>query len=481
MKITNIYPRQLGVEQTKIGDGTTPSEVWSDLRNSTLMNERVLFIETHEYACEEFLKVLRKGIFNTNAVDVLRAREITNKIHIPTQGERNQTEKDYFSFRTQRTAKFIARQAHNAHTIVVWEPYVEAGDLDYIKELRSDVRVVVLHLPYYQYGVVVKDDGAANEVFDTKSEVENEQDLPAVIKGISHEGETTWIGALPKVGKTWVLLCVLLALLTGLPLFGDERLQAAKAKRCIYLCPEASRGSLKKRLKMLRLVDHLYDPITNPDGGLYLQTLSKGHKIALTDPLLLELAKGADIFIDTAVRYLEGDENSVKDVRVLTENILNLLSVGARSVWVAHHAPKGFENASSMTLQNMFRGSGEFGAALSNAYGLCTEDEATTKIRFHCISSRDLDELLPDMILQGRPYLFETGNFKVVETNAAPFKGKAGAPSDALKQQKIEFARNTPGSLKEKTDAVNAEFKSNHNRSTVYRWLEEFDADGGVR
>jgi hypothetical protein len=231
---------------------------------------------------------------------------------------------------------------------------------------------------------------------------------------------------------------------------------------------------------MLVLIEYLYDPITNPEGRLYLQTLSKGKKIRLVDPVLLELAKGADIFIDTAVRYLEGDENAVKDVRVLTENILNLLAVGARSVWVAHHAPKGFENASTMSLQNMFRGSGEFGAALTNAYGLCTEDATTTKIRFHTIVGRDLDELIPDMILQGRPYLFETGNFKVVETDAAPFKGKAGAPNDSLKQQKIDFAKSIEGSMQEKADAVNKQFGSNHGKGTIHKWLADFDTPNGV-
>ena len=100
---------------------------------------------------------------------------------------------------------------------------------------------------------------------------------------------------------------------------------------------------------------------------MFVRTLSAGEKIKLNDPIMLEFSKEADIFIDTAVRYLEGDENSVKDVKVLTENVLNLLSVGARSVWAAHHAAKGFESATTMTLQNMFRGSGEFGAALTNA------------------------------------------------------------------------------------------------------------------
>ncbi len=356
----------------------------------------------------------------------------------------------------------------------------QKAQLPMVLERFPDLVVYHVDAEWYDYQppdddeeclVPLGDDPA--KIWDTQSEVENEKDLPPVITGISHEGESTWIGALPKVGKTWVLLCILLALLTGEPLFGDERLKVPrKAKRCIYLCPEATRSSIKKRLTMLGLIKHLYDPITNPDGGLFLQTLSKGRKIALTDPVLLELAKGADIFVDTAVRYLEGDENAVKDVRVLTENILNLLAVGARSVWVAHHAPKGFENASTMTLQNMFRGSGEFGAALTNAYGLCTEDEATTKIRLHCICGRDLDEPIADMILQGRPYLYDTGNFKVVDADAAP--RKAGSPGDPDKQQKLDFLRTLSGSNQEKADQLNRKFGSKHDRSTISKWVKEF-------
>lgn len=362
----------------------------------------------------------------------------------------------------------------------------QKAHLPMVLEYFPDLAVYHIDAEWYDYEPTNEDEeclvplaGDPAEVWDTRTDVENEKDLPPVIKGIAHEGESTWIGALPKVGKTWVLLCIALALLTGLPLFGDDRLTVPnKARRCIYLCPEAGRGSIKKRLKMLGLIEHLYDPITNPDGGLYLQTLSKGRKISLTDPMLLELAVGADIFIDTAVRYLEGDENAVKDVRVLTENILNLLAVGARSVWVAHHAPKGFENASSMTLQNMFRGSGEFGAALTNAYGLCTEDEATTRIRLHCICGRDLDEPIPDMILQGRPYLYESGNFKIVDADAAP--RKAGSPGDDKKKEKVQFALTLDGSYQQRADAINERFGTKHDRSTVRKWLKEaqpFDAE----
>ena len=437
----------------------------------------------------------KRRITEETASGQVSNREVTIDLHWITPEKTKRGELS-FSLRTfeqaKRLVKTIRESFHSKDPGPIRNLVFYAQDenqkthLPWVLEQCPDLVVYHIDAEWYDYEPINEDEeclvplgGDPAEVWDTRTDVENEKDLPFVIKGIAHEGESTWIGALPKVGKTWVLLCIALALLTGLPLFGDDRLTVPnKAKRCIYLCPEAGRGSIKKRLKMLGLIEHLYDPITNPDGRLYLQTLSKGRKISLTDPVLLELVVGADIFVDTAVRYLEGDENAVKDVRVLTENILNLLAVGARSVWVAHHAPKGFENASSMTLQNMFRGSGEFGAALTNAYGLCTEDEATTKIRLHCICGRDLDEPIPDMILQGRPHLYETGNFKVVDADAAP--RKAGSPGDDKKKEKVQFALTLDGSYQQKADAINERFGTRHDRSTVRKWLKEpqpFDAE----
>lgn len=370
-------------------------------------------------------------------------------------------------------------------TLVIFEP--EDDQLKYLPEFRSkcpEVDVVIFHRPCEKWGVIVDGDESDDPkgMFETQSTFENEPDLPWVINGISHQGESTWYGGLPKQSKTWALLCTAKSLLTQEPLFNDKRFYVPRpAERVIYLCPEASRGSLKKRFKILGLMKFLYDPITNPDGRLFVRTLSSGEKIALTNASLLQLVKGADIFIDTAVRYLDGNENDVEDVKVVTENILNLIAVGARSVWVAHHAPKGFADASTMTLENMFRGSGEFGAALTNAYGLKQEDEATNKVRFHCITGRDLDEQIPDMILQGRPHLSDTGNFKVIDADAEPFNGdrKPGPKEDSLKQQKIALAKSVDGSGQEKADAVNKEFGSKHDRRTIERWLKEseFDSD----
>jgi RecA-family ATPase len=311
----------------------------------------------------------------------------------------------------------------------------------------------------------------------------DEKELRDVIKHIAHEGESTWIFGYAKHGKTWIMLCIVKALLSGEPLFNVTDLEVPRqAKRVIYLCPEATRTSLRFRLKMLGLMDHLYDPITNPNGRLYLRSLSKGVKLGLDNSELLKLGKGADIFIDTAIRYLEGEENSSSDVKVMTEQVLNLLAMGARSMWVAHHSGKAFSSATEITLENCARGSSEFAAALTNAIGVVQLDKDKNLIHFHFIDGRDMEEPVKDMHLQGRPHLFDRGNFQVTE-NVERFKGrnsKSGPKDDPERQAKIEFAKNVDGSLQEKADALNERFGTKHSKSFVHGLLKEFDQDKEV-
>lgn len=322
--------------------------------------------------------------------------------------------------------------------------------------------------------------GSGGSLWDTQSEMTDEKELQAVIEHIANRGESTWIFAPPKHGKTWVMLCIAKALLTGKPLFDVSRLQVPhQSQRVIYLCPEASRTSLRKRLKMLGLVEHLYDSNTNPEGRLYVRSLSKGPKLNLDDPELLKLAAGADIFIDTAIRYLEGNENDAGDVKQMTEKSLNLLAMGARSMWVAHHSGKQFASATEMTLENCSRGSTEFTAALTNAIGMCQLDKDKNLIHFHYIDGRDMDEPAADMQLQGRPYLSQNGNFQVTE-NVERFKGrnnKPGPKSNPDKQAKIDFAKSVDGSYQQRADAVNEKFGTNHSKSTIAEWCKDFDEE----
>jgi hypothetical protein len=386
---------------------------------------------------------------------------------------------------TQRSVKRLIEEVehslvtHSPITTVVLRQPAKAKYLDRFCKALPDVTVYSLcDMDPTDEGrsLVQRFGGSGASLWDTQSEMTDEKELPDVVKHIAHEGESTWIFGYAKHGKTWIMLCVVKALLTGEPLFNVPNLEVPrKSRRVIYLCPEASRTSLRKRLKMLGLIEYLYDPITNPTGRLYLRSLSKGPKLNLDAPELLAMTKGADIFIDTAIRYMEGDENSSGDVKVLTENILNLLAMGARSMWVAAHSGKSFASATEITLENCARGSSEFAAALTNAIGVVQLDKEKNLIHFHFIDGRDMDEPVADMHLQGRPYLYDTGNFQVTE-NVEPFKGrnsKSGPKDDPARQSKIDFAKSVDGSYQEKAAAVNEKFGSKHSKSTISEWLKE--------
>jgi hypothetical protein len=240
-----------------------------------------------------------------------------------------------------------------------------------------------------------------------------------------------------------------------------------------------------KRLRKLKMLDYLYDPATNPDGKLFLQTLSSFPKLALDDTLLLDAVKDADVFVDPLIRYINGDENSSGEQRILSNKLLNLLGCAARSVWVAHHSPKAFKDVKDITTQNVLRGTSEFAAFPDIIFGVLKTDDEKVRLYIKCTDARDDDEYLGDFEVELRPWIDEEGDMRLV---VAPGTGtplhqqrRQGRKEDPDKQQKIDFARTVPGSLQDKADAVNAKFGSEHNKSTLSKWLQEtqFDSEKG--
>lgn len=463
--------------------------VTDELTKGDVVYSRVKFWTTRELQCNIYRPATPAGSFVVTAVTDALTEEVESQTDYPAEPARNEVIKKTIPWNLGSKADaddaIAAYKRHDISALVLWEPNEDQHltHLPMVKKSCPDLPIYIFHLEGRadKYGVE-RPANTFGSMWDTHSDMVNEKQLQAVIEHIANVWENTWIFGPPKQGKTWVMLCIVKALLTGEPLFGVERLRVpCKSKRVIYLCPEASRTSLRKRLAMLGLIEYLYDPITNPEGRLFLRSLSKGPKLDLDNTELLELAKEADIFIDTAVRYVEGDENNATDVKGMTEKILNLLAMGARSTWVAHHSGKSFSSATEITLENCARGSTEFAASLTNAIGIVQLDKDKNLIHLHYIDGRDMDEPAADMHLQGRPYLSQIGNFQVTE-NVERFKGRnplKGRPSDPDKQGKLDLAKSTEGSLKDKADAVNARYGSNHSKSTVSGWLKgsSFDAN----
>lgn len=311
-------------------------------------------------------------------------------------------------------------------------------------------------------------------IFHTWEEFENAPPLQFAIEFFSQEAGIGIIGALAGQGKTLVMLSMAEAMLNGTPLFGCDIFQVKqRAKRVLYLIPESSIGPFWARLKLFHLEEHIHT------DRLLVRTLSSREQIPLGDSRILRAAEGADIFLDTAVRFMDGAENDAEPARAFAGTLFTLLAAGARSVTGAHHAPKGFEAQERMTLENILRGSGDIGAMLSTAWGLRQIDADSNRIYIENVKARDFQPCGP-FVIEGRPHLDQTGRFRLVEAPGGtgelkdylPARNRGGAPAMADKVEKVRQTiemRGRGSSLQEIAGALGV------SKSGVRKWLSEHD------
>jgi hypothetical protein len=258
--------------------------------------------------------------------------------------------------------------------------------------------------------LLTRDSGRLNwrSLFHDFEQIQNAPPTRFAIGDFLQEDGITVIGGLPGHGKTLFMLAMVRALLEGegQKLFCHFRVNRT-AERVIYLIHEAGLTPFATRLKTFRLMDHVRA------GRLFSRTLSMPGDLSLDDPLLLEAVKGADVFLDTCIRFLDGDENSAADQKKFAETLFALQRAGARTIIGAHHSPKAFGNASSMTLENVLRGSGDVGAMLVTAWGISQVDAASNQIYVQNVKPRDFQPCEP-FVIQGRPSLDQTGYFELI-------------------------------------------------------------------
>jgi hypothetical protein len=312
-------------------------------------------------------------------------------------------------------------------------------------------------------------------IFHTVEEFENAPPLRFAIEGFLQEAGVTLLGGLAGHGKTLLMLAMAKALLEASPLFGYELFSVQRpAQRVVYLIPESSPGPFWSRIELFRLQQFVRS------DHLLISTLSSRQRLSLDDPRLLRAVEGADIFLDTAVRFMNGSENDVESARPFADLLFRLLNAGARSITGAHHAPKGFEGQDHMTLENILRGSGDIGAMLCTGWGVRQVDPTRNQLYVQNVKSRDFQSCEPFM-LEGRPHLDTTGQFKMItdpgETGELHSylrqKDRGGRPTTADKDDKVsqavELRANGQG-LREIAKTLGV------GKSTVNRWLVDYDA-----
>lgn len=161
--------------------------------------------------------------------------------------------------------------------------------------------------------------------------------------------------------KSLIALNVARSLCTGEPLFGFLRV-VNQPSRVLYLCPEMGLVSLSDRIRKIGVAECLGDT-------LFLRSMNMRTLELLDIP---EAAlEGSVLIIDTAIRFLKGDENSSKDMQLFSDTLFTIQRRQGRdgAIMALYHSPKATKDVSELTLENCMRGSGELGAAITDAHG----------------------------------------------------------------------------------------------------------------
>jgi hypothetical protein len=203
------------------------------------------------------------------------------------------------------------------------------------------------------------------ERYHTFEEMNNAPKPTFLIEGFLQKDVITAIAAPVGQRKTIVACNAVHAVLTGEPLFGHFAV-TQRAERVLYLCPEMGLLSFADRMRNLGLLPYV-------GKKLFCRTMNSEGNFTLTD-LTTEELTGAVVVIDTAVRFVIGDENSSEDMKVFAASCFGLMKTGAASVIVLFHSPKGTKEASELTLENAMRGSGDLGAFVSSCWATRLQD-----------------------------------------------------------------------------------------------------------
>jgi Bifunctional DNA primase/polymerase, N-terminal/AAA domain len=274
--------------------------------------------------------------------------------------------------------------------------------------------------------------------YHTFDEMNNAPKPSFLIDGFLQKDVITAIAAPVGQRKTIVACNAARALLTGEPLF-DHFAVAQRPSRVLYLCPEMGLFSFADRMRNLGLLPYV-------GKTLFCRTMNSEGHLTLTDLTADELA-GAVVIVDTAVRFVIGDENSSEDMKVFAENCFRLMKAGAASVLVLFHSAKGTKEASELTLENAMRGSGDLGAFVSSCWATRLQDpdndEWKSPSYVKNVKQRDFKskpfEVTSDE--QGRLHIVAPPSAEVV-LNGKPKGAKGNA--DGREEDALQVIRDNP-------------------------------------
>jgi hypothetical protein len=272
--------------------------------------------------------------------------------------------------------------------------------------------------------------------YHTRDEVLNAPKPDFMIKDFLQYQSIVGIAGFVAHKKSFIALNISYALCSGAPLFGKFPV-LRKPARVLYLCPEMGLIGFSDRVKRIGLLPYV-------GNSFFFATMSLKDGVALLPQLTLTEIQDAVIIVDTAIRFVVGNENSSEHMKALAVEAFTLIREGAAGVIFLCHSPKSMTNSSELTLENSMRGSGELSAFLFSCWATRMqnpEDAFGTPNLLKQVKSRD----------------FETDSFEVLtsretclmtyveNSRGAVVLGKTKTTNvDGREEEAVEVIRNNP-------------------------------------
>lgn len=316
-------------------------------------------------------------------------------------------------------------------------------------------------------GAWLSDKDAAH-LFDTRNELETAPPLSFFIDGFLPDRGAVAIAGPVNQRKTLIAANVTHSLVTAAPLFGHFKV-SRRPERVIYLTPELNRTELADTLRGLGLMPFV-------GTSLFTRTMDCPGKLWLPEPTLRPYLPGSVVILDTAVRFMDGNENESSDMRDFSAEIFGLLRDGAATVIVIHHSTKAGASGDELTLESVMRGSGELAAMLTAAWGtrINGNDPYESPSFLKCVKTRGI-KTKPFEVLSS-----PSGKLTIVPDslgNAALVKRQNVRDKDGKDEKRMEILRKNPHLSHREASALLKKLKMGRSHQWVRDRREEMALD----
>lgn len=185
----------------------------------------------------------------------------------------------------------------------------------------------------------------------------NEEEPDWLIKDLFTAGSSGWVGAEPKVGKSWTVLEIIYALSTGTSFLG--RFDVPERRKVVYIQEE---DSLQRVLRRFKRILHGTPGRGIPEDDYLRWSVRVGFKIDAPQWIMnlraeLDSYKADVVILDVFNRFHAKNENDQAEMSALLETLTVLTREYGCAFIVVHHNKKA-QAGLEMRPNQMLRGSG---------------------------------------------------------------------------------------------------------------------------